>query len=137
MKKKIIVIAAVIAILLPVIAVPCVAFFGAPMFDNVFTAGVIDKLDTLERTEEKKVLVIGGSSSAFGLRSDLLTQELGMKVVNFGVYASLGTKLMIDLSRKYVKEGDVILLAPELDAQTYSLYFSAIDTLKGLDGRFG
>ena len=136
MKKKIIIIAAVIAILLPIIAVPCIAFLGAPMFDNIFTAAVVDKLDTLEATKEKKLLVIGGSSSAFGLRSDLLEEEIGMKVINFGVYASLGTKLMLDLSRKYVSEGDIIVLAPELDAQTYSLYFSALDTLKGLDGSF-
>jgi hypothetical protein len=32
---------------------------------------------------------------------------------------------MLDLSREYINEGDIIVLAPETDAQTYSLFFGA------------
>ena len=41
-----------------------------------------------------------------------------MPVVNFGLYANLGTKLMLDLSRSGIGAGDVIVVAPEMNEQT-------------------
>jgi len=61
----------------------------------------------------------------FGVDSKQMEDMLGMPVVNFGLYATLGTKLMLDLSREYINEGDIIVIAPETDAQTYSLFFNA------------
>ncbi len=58
------------------------------------------------------------------MRSDLLENELSAKVIDFGVYASLGTKVMLELSLANIKAGDVVLLAPEVSAQTYSDYFN-------------
>ena len=58
----------------------------------------------------------------------------GMPVVNFGLYAALGTKLMLDLSRSGINKGDVVVIAPELDSQTYSLYFNTKTTLQAFDG---
>ena len=135
-RKVIIVIAAILVIVLPIAAVLGVAFLWNPQFDNLFTAAVCDKIERMENIDGPKAIIVGGSSTAFGLRSDLLEEEIGMPVVNLGVYASLGTKLMLDISREYVGEGDVVVIAPELDAQTYSLYFSMYDTLQGFDGNF-
>ena len=57
-----------------------------------------------------------------------------MPVVNLGLYAALGTRLILDLSRSGINEGDIVIIAPELDAQTYSLYFNTRTTLQAFDG---
>ncbi|HBJ18735.1 MAG TPA: hypothetical protein DDY70_03180, partial [Clostridiales bacterium] len=53
-----------------------------------------------------------------------------------GLYAALGTKLMMDLSRDGIKKGDIVLLAPELDPETLSLYFNAESTWQAAEGNF-
>ena len=59
-----------------------------------------------------------------------------MPVVNFGLYADLGTKMMLDLSLSGISKGDVVILAPELDRQTLSLYFNNDSALMALDDDF-
>lgn len=128
------IIAALLAVFIPFVSVPCVAFFLPAQFDNSFVGALDDKVERLAEIDEPKIVVLGGSSVAFGLDSEMLERYTGMPVVNFGLYAALGTKLMLDLSEDYIKEGDIIVLAPEIDAQTLSLYFSASTTLRATDG---
>ena len=68
--------------------------------------------------------------------SSIIEKYVGMPVVNFGLYAALGTKVMLDLSEDAIKNGDIVIIAPELDAQTLSLYFSSSTALRALDGNF-
>ncbi len=105
-------------------------------YDNTFLNAINPKYDRLESIEGKKIVVIGGSSVPFGLRSDLVEEAFGgeYEVVNFGLYASLGTKLMMDLSRCNIGEGDIVILAPELFSETYSLFFNPETTLQAFDG---
>ena len=134
-KSIIRIVAAILVIILPFAAVPTLALALPAQFDESFTSALCAKVDRLAELDEPKIVVVGGSSVAFGLDSALIERYTGMPVVNFGVYAALGTKLMLDLSRDYVKDGDVIVLAPELDAQTLSMYFNASTTLQATDGR--
>ncbi len=127
----------VLIILAPFATVFMIAVFTPPVFDGSFVGVLDEKVERLDSIEEEKIVVIGGSSVAFGVDSELLEKYTDMPVVNFGLYASLGTKLMLDLSRKSVNEGDVIIIAPEMDAQTLSLYFNADSTLEAMDGSFG
>ena len=129
------IIAAILVILIPFAAVPTLAICLPAQYDESFTSALCAKVDRLAEIDEAKIIVVGGSSVAFGLDSALIERYTGMPVVNFGVYAALGTKLMLDLSRDHINEGDVIVLAPELDAQTLSMYFNASTTLQATDGR--
>lgn len=101
---------------------------------NNFTAALDEKYERLVGIDEAKVVVLGGSSVAFGIDSGIIEEYTGMPTVNFGLYAALGTKLMLDLSRPHISDGDIVILTPEIDAQTFSLYFSADNTLKALEG---
>lgn len=130
------IIAAILVVILPFAAVPTLALALPAQYGESFTSVLCDKVDRLAEIDEPKIVVVGGSSVAFGLDSEMIERYTGMPVVNFGVYAALGTKLMLDLSRDFIKEGDVIVLAPELDAQTLSMYFNAGTTLEATDGRF-
>ena len=94
-------------------------------YHNSFNAALVDKYHRLTETKGQKIIFVGGSSLPFGLRCDLIERELGYHAVNFGMYASLGTRVMTELSLDGVEREDVVVLAPELNAQTYSEYFNA------------
>ena len=131
MKKKTLVttcILFVIVLVLPVILLASLDVIIPPQYGESFLAGLGLKYDLLKSEKEPKIVIIGGSSTAFGIDSDLMEENLPFKVVNFGLYATLGTKLMLDLSRDYINEGDIVVIAPELDAQTLSLYVNAEST---------
>lgn len=128
--------ALLIVFLLPFASVAVIALAVDPVYDNTFVGELGEKYERLNSIEDKKVVVVGGSSVAFGLDSAELGREVGMEVVNFGLYANLGTKLMLDLSRSGVGEGDVIVLAPEMNDQTLSLYFNSETAMQSLDGNF-
>lgn len=121
----------------PVIVLILGALILPPVYCDTFLGELGEKYRLLNETDEPKVVVVGGSSVAFGLDSALMSRHLGMEVVNFGLYANLGTKLMMDLSRANINEGDIVVLAPELNDQTLSLYFNAESALQAADGNIG
>lgn len=114
-----------LCVLIPFAAVASVIIFVPSQFSETFLGALKIKMDRIESIEEPKIVIVGGSSVPFGVDSKQMEEMLGMPVVNFGLYATLGTKLMLDLSREYINEGDIIVLAPETDAQTYSLFFNS------------
>lgn len=114
-----------LCVLIPFAAVAAAGFLLPPQFENTFLGELSPKVERLYSADEPKIIVIGGSSVPFGVDSKLLEKAVGMPVINFGLYATLGTKLMLDLSRKAINNGDIIVIAPETDAQTYSLYFNS------------
>ncbi len=117
-------IALFLAVLLPLPLLVAAVVFTPSVYSETFLGALAPKLDRLKSTEGKRIIVVGGSSVAFGLDSELLSEITGYEVVNFGLYATLGTRIMLDLSRDELREGDIVVLAPELDPQTLSLYFN-------------
>ena len=125
MKKTIKVIAAVLAaMLLGLFIIVQTVLLLPKQFDEVYFGELTTKYQRLRNVQGSKVVVIGGSSVAFGVDSAMMEQHLGMPVVNFGLYGPLGTTIMMDLTRGHIGEGDIIILAPETDEQTMSMYFN-------------
>ena len=80
---------------------------------------------------------MGGSSIPFGFKTALATEALpDLTFVDFGMYADMGTVVMLDWLRPYIKEGDLILLCPEQNAQSLSCRFSGEDVWQAADGDF-
>ena len=137
-KKKFIIIfsAMLLIFLLPIVLIATVTFALTPVYNDSFVGELGEKYRLLSETEEPKIVVIGGSSVAFGLDSPMVEKHLGMPTVNFGLYANLGTKLMLDLSRSGIGSGDIVVIAPEINDQTLSLYFNQETAMQALDGNF-
>ena len=127
--------AALLIIILPIVILFAYVFSIPPQYTNTFVGELDDKFERLTSIDEPKIIVVGGSSVAFGLESEILEKYTGMPVVNFGLYAALGTKVMLDLSKAGINEGDIVILAPELDAQTMSMYFNSETTLQATDDK--
>ncbi len=137
MNKKLLltvkVLAALLVILLPVILVFTLCIFTAPQYSNTIYGVLDEKYERLNSIDEPKLIVVGGSSVAFGLDSALMEEYIDMPTVNFGLYAALGTKVMLDLSKSNINRGDVVVIAPEMSKQTMSMYFNTENTLMALD----
>ena len=123
-------------IILLIVLLPIGGFFvyGECIQQDVYTdtyyAELNDKVTRLSTRENKKIVFIGGSSLIFGLRSEEIEKATGYDVVDFGLYASLGTPIMMRLAEDYIKEGDVVVLAPEINSQTYSDFINQDAILK-------
>lgn len=122
-----------LALIIPFAFLAGIAFIAPSQYHNTFLGELSDKYERLYSVEGPKIVIIGGSSTAFGLDSELLSEYMGMPVVNFGLYATLGTKVMLDLSEDAIGDGDIVVIAPETDAQTLSLYFNAETMWQALD----
>ena len=78
-------------ILLPLSCVASIGFLTEPQFSKIYTAELYDKVERLDSIEEPKIVIVSGSSAAFGLDSKLLEDKLGMPVVHLFLYAYLCT----------------------------------------------
>ena len=124
------------AVTAPFLFVLAIAYLTPPMFDETFVGALDEKYERLNSQQEDKIVFVGGSSVAFGLDSERLEEYTGMPVVNFGLYAALGTRLMLDLSLSGINEGDIVVVSPEINRETLSLYFNADTTWRAVEGDF-
>ncbi len=133
-----------IAILTAVIIFACFiltfvlgAFALPPQFDGTFVGALKYKVDRLEKTEGKKIVTVGGSAVAFGLKSEYIEEYFpDYTAVNLGTYADMGTSVMLDIAKANVREGDIYVICPEQDGQTLSTYYNAESFWQAADGRF-
>lgn len=133
LKNTLLVLLILVLVLAPFVIAFSAAFVLPPQFEEDFESALGKKYERLNSVEGEKIVVVGGSSVAFGLDSGMLEEITGKPVVNFGLYAALGTRLMLDLSLSGISEGDTVVLAPELDEQTLSMYFNSHHTLIALE----
>ncbi len=126
-------------LLLPVVPVIlAVGIFILPaQYDDTFLGELKYKKELLKNTDGKRIVLVGGSSLAFGIDSALMEENFQeYSVVNFGMYAGLGTTVMLDLSIDDLNEGDIVIISPEQDEQTLSDYFNASYMWQAADGAF-
>lgn len=138
MKRTAVRILACLVLLLAAPVTLCLLAFGLPaQYGDTFLGELPYKVDLLSEAEGKRIIVIGGSGVAFGQRSDLLEGALdGYTVVNFGMYAGLGSTVMLDLAQDCIRAGDIVIFSPEQSEQTLSMYFSPESMWQAADGRF-
>ncbi len=74
---------------------------------------IVDKYRMLQRTNEPKIIMVAGSSSAFGLDQKMLEEATGYKVVNLGLHAGFGHLFYSELSKENINQGDIVLLGYE------------------------
>ena len=113
--------------------------FGLPIqFGDTFMGELKSKYERLKETSGKRIVLVGGSGVAFDCDSALMDDFFpSYEIVNFGMYAGLGTKAVMDLSENYIHEGDIVILSPEQSEQTFSDYFNGEYMWQAADGAFG
>lgn len=119
------------------IALAIVGFATPSQFGKTYYGELAFMYRRLKEADGKKIVLVGNSATAFGVRSDLMEDEFdGYKVINFGLYGAIGTKAMMDLSKVNIGQGDIVVLLPEQNKQSLSLNFSATDFWYAADSDF-
>lgn len=138
MKQKYLIIFITVLLFLAVpLNLLCWGFLCPAQYEDTFLGELKYKVQLLSEAEGNRIILVGGSSVAFGIDSALMEQELpGYTVVNFGMYAALGTTVMLDLSEELIRPGDIVILMPEQQEQTLSGFFDASVMWHGVDGAF-
>lgn len=122
--------AAPLVLLVSGFALPC-------QYEDTFLGELKYKCRRLDETEGRRIVFVGGSGVAFGIDSGLVERELpDYTAVNFGMYAALGTRVMLDLSADSLREGDIVILCPEQQEQALSGYLGSEYLWQGVDGAF-
>lgn len=113
--------------------------FALPaQYSNTFVGELPAKRALLAAESDKpRLILVGGSAAAFGVDSALLARELpDYQPVNFGLYAALGTRVMLDLSIKELRPGDLVVVMPEQQRQALSDTVGADAFWQAVDGDF-
>ena len=114
MKKKSLIITSVISLiaLISVTLTMDIMLYALPnVYNETYYGEMKDKIDLLKDKSNKRIILIGGSSVPFSVDSHYLKQYLpDYHPVNFGLYASLGTSMMLDIVSKYITEDDIIII---------------------------
>jgi hypothetical protein len=84
-----------------------------PSSKNAYLATIIDKMHLLDSVPSPRLILMSGSSMAFGVDSDLLSNELEIPVVNASLHYKLGSRFMMDELKASVKKGDIVLITLE------------------------
>ena len=137
MKKRLLKLAVLLLILIiPTLIFSLISESLPNPYRNTYLGAFEEKYQKLYHTQGKKIVFIGGSGLPFWLRTDLLQEELGAEytIVNYGLYATLGTKFMMDTAIDAIGKDDIVILCPELAEQTFSLYFNGEAALQATDG---
>jgi len=63
----------------------------------------------------RRILLVGGSSTHFGLSAEELQEKLGIPVLNLGLHAGLGLDAIDKLVQDEIRPDDIVILFPEHD----------------------
>ena len=82
--------------------------------DTGYFAAIVDKHHRADIIRgSPRLLLVGGSGTAFGVDSQLLEDSLRLPVINLAIHADLGLPFMLRQIQMVARPGDVVLLIPE------------------------
>ena len=113
----------IITILVISISTYGISFFFENFFSHSYFLGVIDKHEIFKkRNSRNNLIIIGGSSNAFGIDSKEMQQALHVPVINLGVNAAFGAQFYFSEAKKEAKSGDIVLANLEYDSNKISTF---------------
>ena len=77
------------------------------------------KLELARAVQGPKLLLVGGSSTLFGLNAQMIQQQTGVPTINLGTHAGIGFDYLLHEAKLAAKPGDTVLITTE-----YQLYFA-------------
>ena len=84
--------------------------------DRHYLAATSDKHALLDGAEGRRIIFVGGSSTAFGIDCAVIKKRLPeFFPINMGLHAALGMEFMLGEIEGSLRKGDVVVLLPEYD----------------------
>ncbi len=87
----------------------------APRYTNQRHGTYARKFERLLTAEGTKLIVVSGSSTAYGMNSETLQNEMNGQyaVVNYGTHWRSPVCFYLDMISNFINEGDIVIQAPE------------------------
>ncbi|NJL82712.1 MAG: hypothetical protein HC890_06670 [Chloroflexaceae bacterium] len=107
--------------LAPYVGAALAAWFFGYIY-NVYQGGLISWLRAMYENKvaiaaeiqgPQRLLIVGGSGAHYTINSQLLEQELGFPVFNFGLDGNLGLDVIFPTILEQIRPGDIVLVIPE------------------------
>jgi hypothetical protein len=73
----------------------------------------VEKDNLLKNTNNPRIIFVGGSNLSFGIDSKTIKDSLNLNPINTAIHATIGLQYMMDNTLQYIKEKDIVILAPE------------------------
>ena len=121
----------VYTIALIIIATFIVLIKFIPIDDDDYLYEYNKKIALLQYTDSPRIIFIGGSNLAFGLKSPIIEEALNYHVVNFGLHAGIGIRYLLEDAFEYIKQDDIVIVTAEY-TNFFSGSFGSGDTLTNL-----
>jgi len=120
-----------------ILALPCGALLGIAIFvvllynqlgvpteSSQWTYEIIHKKEALAaKITSPKLLLVGGSSSLYGINGEEIEKQTGFPTINMGSHAGMGPRYILHLAQNDARPGDTVLLVFE-----YEFYSDRGDT---------
>lgn len=98
--------------LLVALVMTLLVLFSPHDSDN-YMAAAVDKHRLLYSVPSPRIILIGGSNTAFSVDSQTMAEHFGMPVINMGLNVDLGLRYMLNEVRPTLRDGDILLIFPE------------------------
>lgn len=82
-----------------------------PQYTQTYQASLLDKVKRLEEIQTPKIILVGNSNMALGIKSEMIEQEIKMPVVNLGLHGGMGNKFLERIALLGISEGDIVIVA--------------------------
>lgn len=100
-------------VMLLFIAVEAILLFAIPQDKNSTLCEYNHKIELLANTPSPRIIILGGSSVAFGVDSRRIKDSLGVNVVNFGLHGGIGVRFMLEDYLAFARKDDILLMPIE------------------------
>lgn len=81
--------------------------------ENYFYRATQAKYQKLKAAKGQKIIILSGSSAAYGINSAQMEKALGIPVVNMGISHLMGTKFLMEFIKNDIHKGDLVIYARE------------------------
>jgi hypothetical protein len=101
-----------------VIATTIIIYLGLfffPLDKDHFISANKTKHELLKNTSSPRIILIGGSGVAFGIDSNQLNNAFHLNIINMGLSAGIGLRLILNQTTNYIRKGDIIVIIPEYE----------------------
>lgn len=88
---------------------------------------ILQKTASAQAIQGPRVLLFGGSSTRYSFKARVLSEELGVPTINFGITAGLQVRYMLEQAKKVARRGDLVVLIPEYSIYEDELHWSMMD----------
>lgn len=96
-----------------ILTVLCLLTFhvAAPQYRGLYTGAIADKLHRLESLQSPKIILVGDSNLVFGMDSAMLEEAFDMPVVNLGGHGGLGNGFHLNMAKRNIQPGDIVVVS--------------------------